>query len=271
MPITSNIYRDGRNPARAQDPKVAASTTVHYRKIRLFISDSDNQCFAEISNGNPGDEVWIDRSFDGGSTWECDKLGLTTIPFGSRKASTLLYNIDNSNSRNLGLVRACGKAGDRNEIELTPWVRSTVNFREAGLVQVHCRQVRLFISDEHDMGFAEISNGCGESRDEVWIDRSIDGGISWKSGSRLGLSIIPETVKGENESREVRTPLFKIDNRDSREIGALRACGKAGNRREIECTPWVRSGRNCGSPVEATATALMQFYDRKLFPTTGWW
>lgn len=39
--------------------------------------------WASITNGGPTDEVWLDRSFDGGRTWSSgSKLGDTTVPSG---------------------------------------------------------------------------------------------------------------------------------------------------------------------------------------------
>jgi hypothetical protein len=67
--------------------------------------------------------------------------------------------------------------------------------------------------------------------------------------------------------------MYNIDDPQNLGIGAVRACGKAGNRDEVACTPWTRSKVNCNDATECAATALMQFYDPKtgLWRTTGWW
>lgn len=135
------------------------------------------------------------------------------------------------------------------------------NSREAVSVEIFGRRIRLFISDSDNMGFAELSNG--DPADEVWIDRSFTAGVSWDG--KLGDSFIP------SGARDVRTVMYNVDNPSNKEIGALRACGKAGNREEIACTSWARSTVNAESQVDAAATALMQFYNRQLFSTTGWW
>lgn len=137
----------------------------------------------------------------------------------------------------------------------------SLNIREALSASIFGRVIRLYISDGDNMGFAEISNG--DPSDEVWLDRSFNAGIDWDG--HLGNTAIP------TGSRETRTLMFNVDNPSQRQIGALRACGKAGDRVEIQCTQWTRSTVNAEQRVDAAATALMQFYNGKLFATTGWW
>lgn len=116
--------KDGEDPARAAaGERVAATTTVWGRSIRLHLSDADDAGWASIDDGAPGDEAWLDRSFDNGLTWD-GRVGKTKIPNGSRGWRTLMFNIDNPSKRQVGALRACGKAGDRAEIACTPWLRS---------------------------------------------------------------------------------------------------------------------------------------------------
>lgn len=124
-----NIHCDQRDPTLAEGDRMAGTATVWGREIALHISDPDNMAWASIDNGDSGDEVWLDRSFDGGQSWEPDgsKLGYTAIPAAQRGSRTMMYNVDNPADRGIGAVRACGKAGDRPEISCTPWARSTVN------------------------------------------------------------------------------------------------------------------------------------------------
>jgi hypothetical protein len=121
-----NIHCDGRDPSEAVNTRIPVSEEIFGRSINLYVSDSDNMAFAEMSNGNSLDELWIDRSFDGGFKWEA-KVGDITIPTGSRSVRTRMYNVDNPSGRQIGALRACGKAADRVEIACTPWARSTVN------------------------------------------------------------------------------------------------------------------------------------------------
>lgn len=58
---------------------------------------------------------------------------------------------------------------------------------------------------------------------------------------------------------------------DTGGIGALRACGKAGNRAEIACTGWARTDRNAASRSTAAATSLMTEYHRDTGRFAGWW
>jgi predicted alpha-1,6-mannanase (GH76 family) len=114
------------------------------------------------------------------------------------------------------------------------------------------------------MGFGLIENGS--PGDEIWLDRSFDGGISWVDNSRLGYKLIPQ------DSTTTQTLMYNVDDPATRGIGALRVCGKAGDRVEIACTPWVRSRVNADSPIDAAATGLMQFYNQDgLWTSTGWW
>ncbi|CAG7835531.1 unnamed protein product [Allacma fusca] len=123
-----NIYCDGRDSSSATSPRIPVRVEIFGRLIELVISDVDNMAFAKITNGNPGDEVWLDRSFDGGLSWSGDsRIGYATIPGGSRVVNTVMYNVDDpKNNFRIGALRACGKAGDRNEIVCTSWARSTV-------------------------------------------------------------------------------------------------------------------------------------------------
>lgn len=123
-----NRYCDGRDPALSPGDRSPVSATVFGRTIRLHFDDTDAMGWASIENGDPGNEVWLDRSFDGGRTWTGgSKLGDTTIPAGQHGWRTLMFNVDDWNNRGVGALRACGKAGDRPDIACTPWARSTWN------------------------------------------------------------------------------------------------------------------------------------------------
>lgn len=115
------VSGDKTDPARARGDRNAGSTTLFNRKFVLHISDSEGLAWASIDDGNPKDEVWLDRSFDGGSKWE--KLGTTKIPDGGRGWRTLMFGIDSRQDHRIGAVRACGKASDRSEVTCTPWAR----------------------------------------------------------------------------------------------------------------------------------------------------
>jgi len=124
-----NIFCDGRDAGQARNPRSAVSTTLFGREIRLMISDEDNMAYGTISNGDPGDQLWLDRSFNGGVSWSTgSRLGDTTIPGNSRQAATSMFNVDGSyNQQQIGALRACAKPGNRDEIACTAWARSTVH------------------------------------------------------------------------------------------------------------------------------------------------
>ncbi len=123
-----NKYCDGRDPALAPGDRTPVTAAVHGRSLTLHFDDADAMGWASLSDGGPGDEVWLDRSFDGGRTWSSgSRLGNTTVPPGRRGWRTLMYNVDDWGAHGIGALRACGKAGDRPEIACTPWARTTWN------------------------------------------------------------------------------------------------------------------------------------------------
>ncbi|MBP2337545.1 putative alpha-1,6-mannanase (GH76 family) [Saccharothrix coeruleofusca] len=137
--------------------------------------------------------------------------------------------------------------------------------RDGGSATLFGRRISLRFNDTDAMGWATI--GSGLPGDEVWLDRSFDGGRSWASGARLGNTAIPSGAAGW------RTMMYNVDDWANRGVGALRACGRAGNRPDIACTAWARTTWNAYDRRTAAATALMQFYDNGtgLFTTSGWW
>lgn len=128
---------------------------------------------------------------------------------------------------------------------------------------LHGRTLALHLSDNDVMGWGSVENAV--PGDQVWLDRSFDGGRSWASGSRLGATAVPQGAAGW------RTLMYNVDQWDTGGIGALRACGKAGDRAGIACTGWARTDWNAWSASTAAATALMMGYDRDSGKFAGWW
>jgi hypothetical protein len=122
-----NRYCDGRDPALAPADRQAVSSTLYGRKFTLHVNDNDAMAWGTIENGKAADEVWLDRSFDGGRTWVDSRLGATAIPAGAAGWRTAMFNVDDWAGRGVGALRACGKAGDRPELTCTAWARSTWN------------------------------------------------------------------------------------------------------------------------------------------------
>src|SRR5690606_8428500 len=114
---------EGHPVDEAKEDRLADGTTIFGRSIALHISDRDAMGWATIGNGDPTDEVWLDRSFDGGETVADSRLGYATIPDGGRGTSTLMYNVDDKANGAQGVLRACGKAGNRPDIVCTDWTK----------------------------------------------------------------------------------------------------------------------------------------------------
>ncbi|GAA3305152.1 hypothetical protein GCM10020295_58150 [Streptomyces cinereospinus] len=152
----------------------------------------------------------------------------------------------------------CNRYCDARDPSLSPQDRVAVTAGTAS------RTIALHFDDADAMGWASIDNGG--PGDRVWLDRSMDGGRTWASGSRLGDTTVPAGNRGW------RTQMYNVDDWNTREVGALRACGQpAGG--AIACTPWARTTWNAGSRSTAAATALMMSFDRdsRLFGGNGWW
>jgi predicted alpha-1,6-mannanase (GH76 family) len=125
------------------------------------------------------------------------------------------------------------------------------------------RTIALHFDDADAMGWASIDHGG--AGDEVWLDRSTDGGRTWSDGSKLGDTSTPSGSAGW------RSQMYNVDDWNNLGVGALRACGQVSG--AIACTSWARTTWNAWSRGTAAATALMMSYDRgtKLFGGNGWW
>jgi len=152
----------------------------------------------------------------------------------------------------------CNKYCDARDPAQSPQDRIPVTATVSG------RSIALHFDDADAMGWGSIGNGG--AGDQVWLDRSMDGGRTWSDGSRLGNTTVPSGQGGW------RTLMYNVDDWNTQGVGALRACGQpAGG--SIACTPWARTTWNAGDRRTAAATALMMSYDRntKLFGGNGWW
>ncbi|WP_250036361.1 glycoside hydrolase family 76 protein [Paractinoplanes maris] len=126
--VVCNRYCDGRDAALAGADRTPVSSTLYGRTVTLHVDDADSMGWASLAGGRAGDEVWLDRSFDGGRTWAAgSRLGSTAVPAGAGATRTTMANVDDWVQRGVGALRACGKAGDRPEIACTGWARSTWN------------------------------------------------------------------------------------------------------------------------------------------------
>src|ERR1700733_13611135 len=61
-----NKYCDGRDPGLATADRVPVSATLFGRVFKLHVNDTDAMAWGSVENGTATDEVWLDRSWDGG-------------------------------------------------------------------------------------------------------------------------------------------------------------------------------------------------------------
>ncbi len=107
-----NTYCDARDPGLSTQDRVPVTAALSGRTVALHFDDADAMGWASVDGGGAGDEVWLDRSFDGGATWSSgSKLGDTTTPSGQTGWRTLMYNVDDWNNDGVGALRACASVG----------------------------------------------------------------------------------------------------------------------------------------------------------------
>ncbi|SDF37748.1 Glycosyl hydrolase family 76 [Lentzea fradiae] len=240
---------------------------VNGRRLVLHVSDRDGMAWGSIDNGVTGDSVWLDRSWDGGASWE-GLLDRASVPASWTGTRTLMYNVTDPVHHRRGLIRACGDAA---AVTCTDWIYPAVCdvlCDGAGATQANGdaqpvppatlsgRTIRLH-TDLNGMAWGTVE--AGGPGDEVWLDRSWDGGASWPGGSSLGRTSTPAGATGTG------TTLFATRDPRGRHFGgAVRACGREAAHQEGSCTAWARPvpGR-----VRAAADALMYDYD----PSAAWW
>ncbi|MER6185233.1 NlpC/P60 family protein [Streptomyces sp. NPDC001652] len=103
---------DGTQPDSA-GAWTAKSTTVFGRTVELRYNGTTECAWGRITGGTVGDEIWVDRSADGGNTWQ-PMLGYTVVTSGN-DAYTTQWNDSGL------LMRACGTNGRGGSIECTGW------------------------------------------------------------------------------------------------------------------------------------------------------
>jgi hypothetical protein len=259
---------DTLDPSRAgQETFPVPEKNVNGRRLVLHVSDVDGMAWGSIDNGATGDAVWLDRSWDGGATWE-GLLGKAGIPAAWTGTRTLMYNVSDPRNHRRGLIRACGDAAG---VACTDWVYPTVcdvrcDRTDAGQANgdlqpvpsatLSGRTIRLH-TDGNGMAWGSIE--AGAQGDEIWLDRSWDGGATWPGGSSLGRVPAPAGSAG------TRTTMFATrDPRGRLYGGAVRACGRAVTGANGSCTAWARPAP---AREAAAVDALMYSYD----PYPGWW
>ena len=261
------VYCDTRDPSLAQQETFPTPNMyVNGRVVELHVDDVDDMAWASIDDGQLNDSVWIDRSWDGGSTWD-GLLGQAWIPSTWTGTRTLMYNMYDPSDHARAVVRACG---DANGVVCTAWVHSSVcatqcdgtsssgagGYSPVPDTTLSGRDISLHVTSS-GMAYASISGGA--AGDQVWMDRSWDGGASWPDGSSEGRVTVPSGATGtQTVEINIDDPLGKLYG------GAVRACGVAITGENGSCTAWARAD---SSQTNAAADALMWSYD----PYNAWW
>jgi predicted alpha-1,6-mannanase (GH76 family) len=262
------LYCDTRDPSLArQETFPVAEKQQNGRRVVLHVSDADGMAWGSIDNGTTGNAVWLDRTWTDGSNWD-GLLGRASIPSSWTGTRTLMYNLSDPVIHRRGMIRACG---DASGIVCTDWVYRAAcgagcdgadaasaqgDAQPVGATSISGRRIELHL-DNRGLAWGVLAGGA--AGDEVWLDRSWDGGSSWPDGSSLGRVSVPGGASG------VRTTMFTT--RDTRALlygGAVRACGRAVTGANGSCTAWARSSSN---RADAAADALMWSYD----PSSAWW
>ncbi|MFD5815946.1 glycoside hydrolase family 76 protein [Streptomyces sp. NPDC127038] len=261
-----SLYCDTLDPSKAaQETFPVADVNLNGRLLRLHVDDADGMAWASIDRGTTGDAVWLDRSWDGGATWE-GLLGKAAVPATWTGTRTLMYNLYDPGGHRRGLLRACG---DAQGVTCTGWAHTAVcatvcdgagtasgDSRPVAPTTLAGRTITLH-ADSTGMAWATLAGG--RAGDEVWLDRSWDGGASWPDGSSLGRLPVPAGATGTGTARfNTADPLGRLYG------GAVRACGRAVEGQNGSCTAWARPVTNRAA---AAADALMYAYD----PNTAYW
>jgi len=128
MATVCDKYCDGRDPALAPQVRQGTATAAGNRQLALYFDDNDDMGWGAITNSAPGDELWLDRSFDAGRSWAAgSKIGDTRTPAGYPGWRTLMFNVDDWANNGVGLLRACALPAGATTITCTDWRRTTWN------------------------------------------------------------------------------------------------------------------------------------------------
>ena len=261
-----SVSCDTLDPSKAQEETFPVpEKVINGRHVVLHVSDEDAMAWASIDGGVTNDAVWLDRSWDGGATWD-GLLGKAWIPSGWTGTRTLMYNLADPAGHRRGLVRACGDAAG---VDCTAWVHVSVcaaacdgsdgpsgDNQPVPSTTLSNRTISLHI-DNRGMAWGTISNGT--AGDEIWLDRSWNEGTSWPDGSSLGRTSVGSGATSTSTRLYWTTdPLSKLYG------AAIRACGRAVEGQNGSCTAWARPASD---RTGAAAEALMYSYQ----PNTAWW
>jgi Glycosyl hydrolase family 76 len=260
------LHCDTLDPSQAaQETFPVPNVTDNGRLVELHVDDTDGMAWASVDSGQTGDSVWLDRSWDGGATWD-GLLGKAAIPSSWTGTRTLMYNLYDPTNHRRAVLRACADAAG---VSCTDWAHLKVcsaacdgaggasgDTQPVAPTTLSGRTIALH-TDSSGMAWASIDSGT--TGDEVWVDRSWDSGVSWPDGSSLGRTSVAAGATGASTSKvNTSDPLGKLYG------GSVRACGRAVEGQNGSCTAWARPDTDHDA---AAADALMYSYD----PNTAYW
>jgi predicted alpha-1,6-mannanase (GH76 family) len=261
-----SVSCDTLDPSKAQEETFPVpEKVINGRRVVLHVSDKDGMAWGSIDNGSTNDSVWLDRSWDGGASWD-GLLGKAWIPSGWSGTRTLMYNLSDPVGHRRGMIRACGDAAG---VDCTAWVYPAVcatacdgtdgpvgDNQPVGPATLSGRSISLHI-DNRGMAWGTIDTGT--TGDEIWLDRSWNEGASWPGGSSLGrIGVGSGATSAKTKLYATTDPVSKLYG------GAVRACGRTVEGQNGACTAWARPASD---RVGAAADALMYSYQ----PDTAWW
>lgn len=147
-----NKYCDGRSALLAGTSRAGQSLALGGRTITLQIDDDDNMIWGVAQGAKVGDQIWLQRSLDGGKTWDSTRLGMI-IATSRPQTPTAMYNVDDGANNKQGMIRVCAlvrgvaqsacSAGDR-----TSWVWNHAT--EAATVLMTYFNTRIGLFDNGD-------------------------------------------------------------------------------------------------------------------------
>jgi len=122
------ICNDGRcdgklDPSKAKSDRAGPTAPVAGRTITLHLDDTLAMGYASVDGAAKGDQVWLDRTWDGGKTYD-GKLVQTTSPQDGGWRTQMINNDDWAH-RGIGALRACANAGG--SVQCTAWARTKWN------------------------------------------------------------------------------------------------------------------------------------------------
>ncbi|MFF7633214.1 CHAP domain-containing protein, partial [Kitasatospora sp. NPDC008050] len=236
-----NVQTDGWGgpPADAiQAVSVPIGTTG--KNVTVVSSTSVDMARAGLDNAGAGDQVWIDRSWNGGQQVGDSQLGLTTAPGGSGWPTTY-YNFDDPTGGRHGVLRAC--ASTSAGITCTPWIgqicrngtcdgtgNAPADAAQAVSVPIGTTGKNVTVITSNSTGLVRGGLDNASNGDQVWMDRSWDGSTD---RSAFDSQIEKTTSTGGGWP----TSWINSINPDNNEPAAIRTC--ASTSAGITCTPWI--------------------------------